>query len=122
MIDNKFFPIMGSGFNMALANFVWDKKISAKEFSHKLLHEISYDGELEIVENHYKSDNDSKIEVFFRVKDSNGFPNYYKEWLIFSKLVLRTLKRYAYGWSYVIPCMNLVHRTLENFFVYKISH
>lgn len=78
MIDNKFFPIMGSGFNMALANFVWDKKISAKEFSHKLLHEISYDGELEIVENHYKSDDDSKIEVFFRVKDSNGFPNYYK--------------------------------------------
>ena len=78
MIDNKFFPIMGSGFNMALANFVWDKKISAKEFSHKLLHEIPYDGELEIVENHHTSDDDSKIEVFFKVKDSNGFSNYYK--------------------------------------------
>lgn len=69
---------MGSGLNMALANFVWDKKISAKEFSYKLLHEISYDGELEIVENHYKSDDDFKIEVCFQVKDSNGFPNYYK--------------------------------------------
>lgn len=78
MIDNKFFPIMGSGFNMALANFVWDKKISAKEFSHKLLHEISYDGELEIVECHHQSNDDSRIEVFFKVKDSNGFPNYYK--------------------------------------------
>lgn len=64
---------MGSGFNMALANFVWDKKISAKEFGDKLLHEIPYGEELEIVECHHQSNDDSKIAVFFKVNDGTEY-------------------------------------------------
>lgn len=78
MIDNKFFPIMGSGLNMALANFVWDKKLSAEEFGNKLLYEIPYTEELKVIRYSRLSNDDFKIEVCFQVKDSNGFPNYYK--------------------------------------------
>ena len=76
MIDNKFFPIMGSGFNMALANFVWDKKLSAQEFGNKLL--MLCTGELTVENFSHIRNDDSRIEVCFQVKDSNGFPNYYK--------------------------------------------
>lgn len=69
---------MGSGFNMALANFVWDKKLSAEEFGNKLLYEIPYTEELKVIRYSRLSNDDSKIEVCFQVKDSNGFPNYYK--------------------------------------------
>ena len=76
MIDNKFFPIMGSGFNMALANFVWDKKLSAQEFGNKLL--MLCTGELTVENFSHIRNDDSRIEVCFKVKDNNGFPNYYK--------------------------------------------
>ena len=69
---------MGSGFNMALANFVWDKKLSAEEFGNKLLYEIPYTEELKVIRYSRLSNDDSKIEVCFQVKDSNGFPNYFK--------------------------------------------
>ena len=76
MLDNKFFPIMGSGFNMALANFVWDKKLSAQEFGNKLL--MLCTGELTVENFSHTRNDDSRIEVCFKVKDNNGFPNYYK--------------------------------------------
>ena len=76
MIDNKFFPIMGSGFNMALANFVWDKKLSAQEFGNKLL--MLCTEELTVENFSHIRNDDSRIEVCFKVKDNNGFPNYYK--------------------------------------------
>ena len=69
---------MGSGFNMALANLVWDKKTSAEEFGNKLLYETPYTEELKVIRFSRLSNDDSKIEVCFQVKDSNGFPNYYK--------------------------------------------
>lgn len=67
---------MGSGFNMALANFVWDKKLSAQEFGNKLL--MLCTGELTVENFSHIRNDDSRIEVCFKVKDNNGFPNYYK--------------------------------------------
>lgn len=69
---------MGSGFNMALANLVWDKKTSAEEFGNKLLYETPYTEELKVIRFSRLSNDDSRIEVCFKVKDNNGFPNYYK--------------------------------------------